>query len=89
MLVRLQTADHIRLASLVQEAQRATAPCDRTRIMGFAIGDAHDAPFLLFENCGGRIFSAMLWPHNGLPSFCEEQRVEIFLEYIPPLTDFS
>jgi len=57
--------------------------------MGFAIGDAHDAPFLLFENGGGRILSAMLWPHNGLPSFCEEQRVEIFLEYIPPLTNFS
>ena len=57
--------------------------------MGFAIGDAHDALFLLFENYGGRIFSAMLWPHNGLPSFCEEQRVEIFLEYIPPLTDFG
>jgi hypothetical protein len=29
-------------------------------IMGFAIGDAHDALFLLFENRGGRIFSAML-----------------------------
>ena len=56
--------------------------------MGFALGDAHDAPVLLVEDGGGRIFSAMLWPHNGLPSVCEEYRVEIFLEYIPPLSDF-
>ena len=73
MLVRLQTADHIRLASLVQEAQGAVAPCDGARIMGFAIGEEHDTLALLFENRGGRIFSAMLWPHNGLPSVCKEQ----------------
>jgi len=60
---RLQTR---RLASLMQEAQGAVAPCDGTRIMGFAIGEEHDALALLFENRGGRIFSAMLWPHNGL-----------------------
>ena len=72
MLVRLQTADHIRRASPMQEKQGATAPCHRTRIMGFALGDAHDAPVLLFEDSGGQIFSAMLWPHNGLPSVCEE-----------------
>ena len=56
----------------MQEKQSATAPCYRTRIMGFALGDAHDAPVLLFEDGGGRIFSAMLWPHNGLPSACEK-----------------
>ena len=39
---------------------------DGTWIMGFAIGEEHDALALLFENRGGRIFSAMLWPHNGL-----------------------
>ena len=89
MLLRLHTADHIRLASPVQEEQGAVAPCDRTRVMGFAMGDAYDALSVLFQYRGGRIFSAMLWPHNGLPSFCEEQRVEIFLEYIPPLTNFS
>ena len=66
VFVRLQTADYIRLASLMQEAQGAVAPCDGTRIMGFAIGEEHDALALLFENRGGRIFSAMLWPHNGL-----------------------
>ena len=89
MLVRLQTADHIRLASPVQEEQGATAPCDGTRIIGFAIGEEHDALSLLFENRGGRIFSALLWPHNGLPSMCEEQGWRSFLEYIPPLTDFG
>jgi hypothetical protein len=60
VLVRLQTADHIRLASLVQEEQRAAAPCDGTWIMGFAIGEEHDALSQLCENRGGRIFSAML-----------------------------
>ena len=58
--MRLQTADHIRLASLVQEAQRATAPHDGTRIMGVAIGEEHDALAQLCANRGGRIFSAML-----------------------------
>jgi hypothetical protein len=60
VLVRLQTADHIRLASPVQEAQRATAPCDGTGIMGFAIGEEHDALAQLCANREGRIFSAML-----------------------------
>jgi len=60
VLVRLQTADHIRLASPVQEAQRATAPYDGTRIMGGAIGEEHDALSLLCENRGRRIFSALL-----------------------------
>ena len=62
---------------MVQEAQGATAPWDRARIMGFAIGEEHDALALLFENRGERIFSAMLWPHNGLPSVCEEQEWDL------------
>jgi hypothetical protein len=55
--------------------------------MGFAIGEEHDALVLLFENRGGRIFSAMLWPHNGL-LLCARNKGGICLEYIPPLTDF-
>jgi hypothetical protein len=60
VLVRLQTADHIRLASPVQEAQRATASYDGTRIMGVAIGEEHDALAQRCANRGARIFSAML-----------------------------
>jgi hypothetical protein len=37
MRVRLQTADHRRLPSPVQEAQGATAPCDRARIVRFTV----------------------------------------------------
>ena len=66
MLVRLQTADHIRLASPVQEEQGAPAPDDGTRIMGFAIGEEYHVLVLCFDNRGGRIFSAMLWLHNRL-----------------------
>lgn len=64
VLMRLHTADQIRLASPVQEAQRAPTPDDRIRIMGFAIGNEHDTFSLLFKNCGGRIFSPMLWLHD-------------------------
>ena len=39
VLVRLQTADHIRLASLVQKAQRTTAPIHRAGIMRFSIDE--------------------------------------------------
>jgi hypothetical protein len=85
VLVRLQTADHIRLASPVQEEQDAPAPDDGTRILGFAIGEEHNVLVLGFDNRGGRIFSALLWPHNGLLSLCETH-LESFLEYIPPLT---
>jgi hypothetical protein len=68
VLVGLHTADHIRLASPVQEAQHATAPGDRTRIVGVAIGEEHDALALLFEDRGERIFSLMLRAHKGLLS---------------------
>ena len=66
MIVRLQTADHIRLASTVKEEQCTTAAFDRVWIMRFAMGDAHDALSLLFQHSGGRIFSVMLRPpENG------------------------
>jgi hypothetical protein len=84
VFVRLQTADYIRLASLMQEAQGAVAPCDGTRIMGFAIGEEHDALALLFENRGGRIFSAMLWPHNGLLLCARNKGGELSRIYTAP-----
>ena len=69
----------------MQEEQGASASYDGTRIMGFAIGEEHNVLVLGFDNRGGRIFSAMLWPHHGLLSLCAIH-LEIFLEYIPPLT---
>jgi hypothetical protein len=46
VLVRLQTADPIRLAATVQGEQGATAAFDRTRIMRVAMGAEHDSlPF--------------------------------------------
>ena len=39
VLVGLQTADHRRLASPVQEAQGPPAPGDRTRIVRFPVGE--------------------------------------------------
>jgi hypothetical protein len=88
MLLRLQTADHIRLPSPVQEAQEAPAACHRARIMRFPMGDEHDALALRFQNRGWWIFSARLWPHLSLPCVCEEQTERCFLAYIPPLTGF-
>jgi hypothetical protein len=86
VLVRLQTADQIRLASLVQEEQGATASSDWTGIMRFAMGEEHDALALHFSHGGRRIFSVMRrfgqqprlapsddpWPHKGLPSLGQE-----------------
>jgi hypothetical protein len=66
--LRLHTADHIRLASPVQEEQRATAPGDRTRIVGGTISEEHDALALLCADRGERIVSPMLGAHKGLLS---------------------
>jgi hypothetical protein len=68
VLLRLHTADHIRLASPVQKAQGATAPGDRTGIVGVAIGEEHNALALLCNNRRERIFSPMLGAHKGLLS---------------------
>ena len=48
MLVWLHTADHIGLASPVQEAQGAPAPGHRARIMRFAMGEQEGSLALLF-----------------------------------------
>ena len=44
----LQTADHIRLASPVQEEEGAPAPGNRTWIMRFAVFNQEDSITLLF-----------------------------------------
>jgi hypothetical protein len=67
----------------VQEEQGASAPDDGTRILGFAIGEEYHVLVLGFGNRGGRIFSALLWPHHGLLSVCATL-LEIFLEIYHP-----
>jgi hypothetical protein len=56
MLVRLQTADHIRLASTVQQAQRAPAAWDRTRIMRFPMCKKEDPLPWSSRAVGGAFF---------------------------------
>jgi hypothetical protein len=65
MLVRLQTADHIRLASPMQEEQGAVAPGDRTRIMGFPVCEQVAVVALGFMHPRRRIGSAVRH-HTGL-----------------------
>ena len=60
MLVRLQTADHKRLASPVEKEQGPPAPGDRTRIVRFPMGEQVDAVALRFLHHRQRIFSALL-----------------------------
>jgi hypothetical protein len=56
VLVGLQTADHRRLASPVQEEQGPPAPGDRTRIVRFPVGKQGEAVALRFVHCRERIF---------------------------------
>jgi hypothetical protein len=70
VLVRLQTADHIRQASTVQEAQGALAAGDRARIMRFTVCEKEDPVALLFAHRRLRIFSSLLQHHvssSGCP----------------------
>jgi hypothetical protein len=77
VLVRLQTADHIRLASPVQEEQGPPTPSDRTWIVRFPVDEQGEAIPLHFAHCWRRIFSALLprslaaiagWPPHGRTS---------------------
>ena len=68
MIGRLQTADHIRRASTVQEKQGATAAFDRARIVGFPVCNQEDAVSLIFTHGRLGIFSNLL-QHKGLLSF--------------------
>jgi len=63
VLVRLQTADHIRQASPVQEAQGARAVGDRARIMRFTVCEKEDPVALLFAHRRRGIFSVLLQHH--------------------------
>jgi hypothetical protein len=60
MLARLQTADHIRQASPVQEEQDATALWHRARIMGLSMFEQEDPVALVGAHCRQGIFSALL-----------------------------
>jgi hypothetical protein len=62
MRVRLQTADHIRLPSPVQEAQGATAPGDRARIVRFTVCEEVYLVALRCTHLRWGIFSALLLP---------------------------
>jgi hypothetical protein len=69
MLVGLQTADHIRLASPVQEAEGAPAAGDRTRILRLPMGEQIEVVALRFPHHRWRVFSALLKaPHPCSPS---------------------
>jgi hypothetical protein len=60
VFVRLQTADHIRRASPVQKAQRATAPIHRAGIMRFPVGEQNTPILLVRVHRRQRIFSPLL-----------------------------
>jgi nitrite reductase/ring-hydroxylating ferredoxin subunit len=60
VLLRLQTADHIRLASPVQKEQGTRTTWDRTRIMRFPMGEKAYAVALVCAHRGCRIFSDVL-----------------------------
>ena len=61
--MRLQTADHIRLASPVEEEQGPPTPSDRTRIVRFPVDEQGAAISLHFAHGWRWIFSAQL-PHT-------------------------
>jgi hypothetical protein len=66
VLVRLQTADHIRLASPVQKEQGTPAPGHRARIVRFAMGEQEEPLALLFPYHRQGLFSAPLHAHGCL-----------------------
>jgi hypothetical protein len=69
MLVGLHTADHIRLASPVQEAEGAPAAGDRTRILWLPVGEQENPLALRLPHHRRRVFSALLEaPHPCSPS---------------------
>ena len=70
MIVRLQTADHIRQTSTVQEEQGTTAAFDRARIMRFAVVDKEYATSLIFTHNRLGIFSDLL--HHKSSSILSE-----------------
>ncbi len=69
MMLRLHTADHIRRASPVQEAQGARAAGDWARIMRFAVYEKEDPVALVFAHRRQGIFSVLL-QHNVSSNSC-------------------
>jgi hypothetical protein len=72
VLVRLQTADHIRLPSPVQEEQGTPAPGHWARIMRFAMGEQEEPLALLCPYHRQRLFSALLHSHGCLLLLCAD-----------------
>ena len=69
MLVRLQTADHVGLASPVQEAEGAPAAGDWTGILRVPVGEQEDPVALRFAHHRPGVVSALLEvPHPSSPS---------------------
>jgi hypothetical protein len=60
VMVWLQTADHIRQTSTVQEEQGTTAAFDRARIMRFTVRNKEYAISLIFTHNRLGIFSDLL-----------------------------
>ena len=72
MLVRLHTADHIRLASPVQKEQGAPAACHRAWIMRFAMGEQEESLALRFPYHRQGLFSVLLHAHGCLLWLCAD-----------------
>jgi hypothetical protein len=72
MLVRLHTADHIRLASPVQKEQGTPAPVNWAWIMRFAMGEQEESLALLFLYYRQGLFSALLHSHGCLLWLCAD-----------------
>jgi hypothetical protein len=72
MLGWLHTADHIGLASPVQEEQGAPAPGHRARIMRFAMGEQEKPVALRFLHHRQGMFSALLHAHIVLLWLCSD-----------------
>src|SRR4029453_13281873 len=70
--MRLHTADHIRLASPVQEEQGTPAPGHRARIMRFAMGEQEEPLALRFPYDRQGVFSALLHAHSCLLWLCAD-----------------
>jgi hypothetical protein len=77
VIVRLQTADHIRRASTVQEEHGPTAAFDRARIMRFTVVNKEYAVSLIFTHNRLGIFSDLL-----------QHKSSYILSEIAPLTRF-
>ena len=70
MRVRLQTADHRRLTSPVQEEQGAMTRCNRARIVRFTVCEQIYIVVLRFTHLRQGIFSALLYhilSSRGIP----------------------